>query len=228
MYRFTLPSCALLFFIASILGESSVANADFPWISSGMKRSSDHWWHAHSGDPVGARQVQKYGKQWPPFARPVGPAQLPMHRFHAAHYWPYPYNEQDQSFVRTLSRAHVDSGWVTAITLFDYHFDADSQELNRSGRLHLRWILENAPERHRMALVQSAGEQTSNTSRVDSVRIEATRIVGKNGIPPIMLRVTTPTGRPAEEVDMIRRQEMQSLPEPRITPAIASGGGEES
>jgi hypothetical protein len=40
-----------------------------------------------------------------------------------------------------------------------------------------------------------------------------------------MLRVTSPVGRPAVEIDMIRRAEMSTIPNPRITyEALPTGG----
>ena len=124
-------------------------------------------------------------------------------------------------YVRALSAAQTSNGWVTMTTLYDYHFD-DSQLLNESGRMQLRWILENAPARHRYAFVQAGIDNATSQSRVVAVKNEATLLVGADQAPPVLLRVTSPLGRPAEEVDEIRRMERKTMVNPRITPPIGT------
>jgi hypothetical protein len=177
-----------------------------------------------SAEPIGARQKYKYGKYWPPFGRPVGEPQAASHIYHASHYWPYPYIAQDRQYVKNLSQLQVSAGWVKETTLYGYHFDAQTNELNRSGKLHLQWIVENAPERHRFAFVQSGFSKKVSESRTASVRKVSIALVGEENIPPIVLRVTSPTGRPALEVDSIRRTELETLPVPRIQYTPVSGG----
>ena len=123
--------------------------------------------------------------------------------------------------MRALSAAQTSNGWVTMTTLYDYHFD-DSHKLNESGRMQLRWILENAPARHRYAFVQAGIDNTTSQSRLASVKNEATQLVGADQAPPVLIRVTSPLGRPAEEVDRIRRQERDTILNPRITPPIGT------
>jgi len=174
-----------------------------------------------AAEPIGARQVEKHGKLWPPYPRPTGPANLPSHLYHAAHYWPHPYTCQDRDYVRSISAAQTSNGWVTMTTLYDYHFD-DSQKLNDSGRMQLRWILENAPTQHRYAFVQAGIDNATSQTRLEAVKSEATQLVGADQVPPVLVRVTSPLGRPAEEVDSIRRKERESILKPRITPPIGT------
>ena len=63
---------------------------------------SEEWYRMRADDPVGTRQVEKHGKYWPPYPRPVGRKQAFSHTFHAAHYWPHPYNCEDQAYVRNI------------------------------------------------------------------------------------------------------------------------------
>ena len=173
-------------------------------------------------DPIGARQVTKHGKQWPPYPRPTGPANLPSHLYHAAHYWPHPYNCQDREYVHSLSAAQVSNGWVTMTTLYDYHFNSDMHQLNASGRMQLRWILENAPARHRYVFVQAATDQATSELRVAAAKNEIITLIGDDQAPPVLVRITSPVGRPAEELDNIRRKERESIVNPRITPPIGT------
>lgn len=185
------------------------------------RAESEAYYAARASDPIGSRQVYKHGKLWPPFPRATGPANLPSHIYHAEHYWPHPYNCQDQDYVRSISAAQVSNGWVTMTTLYEYHFD-ETHQLNEAGRMQLRWILENAPARHRYAFVQAGYDNVSSEIRLAAVKAEAEQLVGTDQVPPILTRVTSPLGRPAEEIDEIRRLERKSIFKPIITPPIGS------
>ena len=174
-------------------------------------------------EPIGSKQFTKHGKQWPPYPRPTGPANPPSHLYHAAHYWPHPYTCEDREYVRALSGAQVSNGWVTMTTLYDYHFEPNTHQLNPSGRMHVRWILENAPARHRYIFVQAAVDQAGSETRVVTAKNEAVALVGDEQIPPVMIRVASPVGRPAEEIDAVRRLERESTLKPRISPPVGGG-----
>lgn len=199
----------------------------WPWSEKHPPKMTEHraereaYYAARACDPIGSRQIYKHGKLWPPTPRPTGPANLPSHIYHAEHYWPHPYNCQDSDYVRSLSAAQVSNGWVTMTTLYDYHFD-ETQQLNESGRMQLRWILENAPTRHRFAFVQAGNDSVSSEIRLAAVKANASQLVGPDQIPPVLVRVTSPLGRPAEEVDDIRRLERKSIFKPIITPPIGT------
>ena len=200
----------------------------WPWTRNVPPKMTEHlaereaMYAERACDPIGARQVYKKGKQWPPYPRPTGPANLPSHLYHAAHYWPYPYVCQDREFVRALSGAQNSNGWVTMTTLYDYHFDPDTHQLNASGRMQLRWILENAPARHRYVFVQSGSDQAVSEIRAAGAKSEAVVMVGEEQAPPVMVRVTSPLGRPAEEIDTLRRKERETIVNPRITSPIGT------
>lgn len=214
--------------ITVLVPQFANAGIRWPWGKRPKGISKQQYYSNRSGDPVGARQRLFHGKYWPPYPRPTGPPQLPGHKYHAAHYWPYPYQCQDRHIVREISKRQINNGWVVATTLYDYHFDADSHELNRAGVMRLRWILKHAPESRRFAFVQAATSNDASQSRLTYVQNEATAMVGDGNIPPIMLRVTTPLGRPALEVDRIRRAEIDTQPSPRISNPLgapAGGGG---
>lgn len=181
----------------------------------------DVYYAARACEPIESRQVYKHGKLWPPTPRPTGPANLPSHIYHAEHYWPHPYNCQDQDDVRSLSATQVSNGWVTMTTLYDNHF-VETQQLNESGWMQLRWILENAPTRHRYAFVQAGNDSASSEIRLAAVKANASQLVGPDQVPPVLVRVTSLLGRPAEEIDDIRRMERKSILKPQITPPIGT------
>jgi hypothetical protein len=189
------------------------------WMSEDYHESKAHL-------PVGARQKCKHGALWPPYARPTEEDQTFVHRYHASHYWPYPYNCWDQQSVYGMIDVSVDNGWVLQTTLYEYHFNEETSELNDAGLTHLRWILENAPQHHRVCWVQTGPNRQISELRLNSVQLAAAEMVGQENVPPVMLRVDSPTGRPAQYIDTQYRSFISSMPEPRITyQALPTGTG---
>lgn len=109
----------------------------------------------------------------------------------------------------------VGNGWAQATTLCAYHFDEESHQLNDAGRVHLRWILENAPLDHRTVYVQAGPYAQISDARHAAVQNESTLIAG-HGATQVVVQPMAVPGRPANEVDAIRRTELQSMPRPRL------------
>lgn len=190
------------------------------------RRWSKQWYEQEADSPVGARQAYVAGKLWPPFPRPAGKPQQLSHRYHAAHYWPYPYVCEDRAYIREVGQRQVNNGWITETTLYDYHFEDDGVKLDHSGLMHVDWILKHVPPTHRVIWVQEGFNPEQSQQRLAAVQTSATEIVGENNVPPIMLRADSPVGRPAVEIDMIRRAEMETVPDPRIEyEALPNGTG---
>lgn len=179
-----------------------------------------------SGDPVSARQVEHCGKLWPPYPRPTGEKPEFSHVYHAAHYWPYPFVCEDRAYVRSVLAMQEQNGWAEATTLYEYHFDADTIEVNQPGRLHLRWILQNPRPEYRVIYVQTADSAAVTEARLSAARLAAIEMVGEANLPPILPRVTDPLGRPAREIDGIQREIFETIPSPRIQyNALPTGTG---
>lgn len=199
------------------------ANRYFTWRQERDSRRSD-WYARRALDPVGTRRKYSKGKFWPPYPRPEGLSMLPSHRYHAEHYWPLPYVCDDRTYVRDLIARQENAGWIDNTTLYDYHFEPDTQELNRAGRLHILWVVRNAPQHRRILYVQTAENVKQTDIRLASTRVATTNVVGNTALPPIVPRVTSPLGRNAMEVDAIQRGDRDSQPVPRISPALGAGG----
>lgn len=187
-------------------------------------RYSKEWFCNEAQRPVGARQKLVGGKLYPPQPRPVGEQQTFGHMYHANHYWPWPYVCKDRAYVRDLTALQVNAGWTSETTLYDYHFDPETNLLNHSGQEHLRWILTSAPIEHRVIHVQKTWQPAVTDGRMVNVRNATVQLVGGEEIPPIVARLTAPLGRPAEEVDLIRQRELATMPDPRIQFQSLSGG----
>lgn len=179
--------------------------------------------------PPGARQVEKHGRLWPPYPRPTGPKQTCAQRFHYAHYWPYPHNCEDESYVRNILETQASNGWVSATTLHDYHFNPETHELTEGGRTHLIWVANQVPVQHRTVYVSMGN--SSETARLRVGNAEAFyQELGIVDPPQIVSRLDMFDGRPAIEVDRIRNLELMAIPKPRLfyigaATAGQSGGG---
>jgi hypothetical protein len=135
--------------------------------------------------------------------------------------WPAPYLQQDRASVNAHYAAMTECGWKTQNMMCDYHFAPSAGKLSQAGELRLRWILTQAPPQHRMVYVQKAGTPEETNSRIDAVQRFSQQIQGT-------LAMVTETdldtpGRPAEQVDLISRAALNSMPSP-VLPAGSKGG----
>lgn len=217
----------VLFVLA--LPLASPALAGWPFSSEGPRRGSVEWYEAHACDPVGQRQHYRFGKVWPAATRPIGDAAPVVHRFHHNLYWPHPYTVLDRQAVEQVVQQQIVNGWEQATTLYDYHFDTETQSLNSAGRDHLYWIMSTVPFEFRTAYVQASRVDPSLSSvRLANVQSEAARFVGQDQALPVLLRVTTPVGTPAADVDAIFQYRRDNLsPTPVLQSAGGGGGGAE-
>lgn len=212
-------SYLLILFMVS-LTNGVHAQAQQPYSHAAEKEAK---WAEKGSRPVGARQKYKFGLLWPPYPRPTGPKQKFWSRYHHAHYWPHPYNCDDQNYIKDIMARQIHNGWTDQTTLYSYHFKNEGNELTEAGLLHLRWILEHAPECHRTIFVQTANASLESQQRLVNVQNAAIAMSGSQNIPSTMLRVTPAYGRPAREEDVKYRSYVGSILAPRIQ--YTAGGG---
>jgi hypothetical protein len=224
MIRWT--NCALLG-CALAMSSTLTARADWPFFAPEGQplRGTPEYNQLHAGDPPGARQVYKHGKFWPPQPRPIGPAATFAHRYHHTHYWPYPYTCQDRAAVHSFVNVQVANGWQQHTTLFDYHFDPVSNELNSSGKAHLNWILFNVPPEHQQVTVATANEPARTSARMANVQREVAQLAGANPGFPILARRVEAVGRPAGEVQAIFTSALENMPPPILSQTAGDAGG---
>lgn len=214
---FGVRSAALAAAVMTLGALETSAQAGWPFFSNdGPARGTPAWYEMHAEDPIGARQITAYGKVWPPQPRPVGPPQTFMHKYYTAHFWPYPYQYQDRALVQSVIQMQADNGWQASTTLYDYHFDKESNVLNSSGQEHLRWLLTHAPMQYRQAYVASGIDPSVNSARVAAVEQEIIAMLGQASAMPVLLRVGDPTGMPADQVRNIFDQAEAARSAPSI------------
>lgn len=212
--------------LMSLFLSPATSRAGWPFMAEGgVRRGSAEYYEMRANEPPGTRQVYKYGKLWPPVPRPTGPHQTFVHKYYDTHYWPLPYQCDDRNYVANLYELQRTNGWQTATTLYDYHFDPQTNELNSAGQHHVRWILAHVPDQYRQAFVAASSDSTLNGVRLLSVEREVGKMVGSQQMLPVALRVADPVGRPATEVQQIFTQALEAAPQPSITYTSATGGG---
>lgn len=182
------------------------------------------WFKSEEQTLPGARQKYHSGKHWPPDARPCGPCEPFVHQYHTAHYWPDPYRYQDRGLVRGVLATQVNNGWTSATTLYEQHFDPETNQLNEAGRLHLRWIMLHTPADRRVAWVAAGNSEAVTQTRLSNAQSEAA-VIGGPGCAPVMVRVCQNYGRSAHDVDLINRSYLESVPKPRLPVPLTGGGG---
>ncbi len=216
----------------SVYSDSNQSSSDETYYEDdddGPRRWSAEWYATESQSPEGARQKMLAGQHWPPYERPVGKGQQWSARFHSAHYWPYPYNMQDRSYIRRVSDAQVNNGWVKETTLYGYHFDEKDNTLNHAGRNQLKWIVQTVPEQRRFIWVQASDDKSVTEARLSHVKTSAADLTSDGNAPPVMVRITPTDGRPTDEINRIRKAEIEAMLPPKIeytAPTLGSAGGE--
>ena len=208
MRRIRWQTCLRGVFAAMALSSGAV-QAGGPW------PFTEEWYRDRAQDPPGARQLDKHGKYWPPYPRPMGRKQTFVHAYHHAHYWPFPYNCQDRSDVQNLLEAQGNAGWAAATTLHDYHFDQDTQQLTDAAATQLLWISNSVPAQFRTIYISQGITTEMGQLRVAQAE-KFLRESGAQTIPPIVVKYEMFNGRPANEVDRLRMLELQSIPRPRL------------
>ncbi|MDB5391512.1 MAG: hypothetical protein JWM11_7158 [Planctomycetaceae bacterium] len=175
--------------------------------------------------PPGSRQFDFRGKTWPPYSRPRGKEPTFIQQYHYTHYWPYPHNCEDRSAVNNALNIQAANGWVEATTLFSYHFDPETEQLNSSGMAHLEYILYRVPYQRRSVFIQVSPSPQTDQARLASVQNSMGTMLQSNSLPPIAMRRARAYGTSAEEVDIITRKYIGGAPTPRLS---VSGGGSSS
>jgi hypothetical protein len=201
------------------ISASIVGTVAFCSLASGVCQAQDD-----SADRTpGSRQIEYKGKLWPPYPRPRGKEPKAIHQYHYAHYWPYPQICEDRSAVNNALNLQAANGWVEATTLFSYHFDPETEQLNSAGIAHLEYILFRVPSQRRSVFIQISPTIQSDQAHLASVQTSVNTLLQGNSVPPIALRRARAYGTSAEEVDIITRKYIGGAPTPRLS--VSGGGG---
>ena len=185
---------------------------------------SDEWWAEKALLPPGQRQQCKKGKIWPASPRSTLPPQQFSHVYHSEHYWPLPYVCQDRQSVRDMMDMQVSLGWQEETTIYNRHFDLNTNTLTRAGELHLERIVYVVPPERRAVYVQATHDAGMDAARMEIVNAAVASISNGHIDVPITLRECQEFGRAASEVQAINSTYNSSIPSPRLSSAGGSGG----
>ena len=137
--------------------------------------------------------------------------------------WPEPYVEPDRQAARMPMEMMIANGWRRENTLNDYHFEEGSTELTEAGRLKVKLILTNVPPQYRSIFVERSVDPQATSARIASVQQVASDYVLDGEMPTVVQTRQSAVGWPANDIDMMRRQYLESAPKPRLTTGIKSG-----
>ena len=176
--------------------------------------------------PPGGRQVEKHGLLWPPYPRSTAPKASVSTQFHHAHYWPLPYSCRDRAFVKEFMARQVAAGVTEHAALHDFHFHPDTHELTDAGRERLQAaVLTAASAGTTSPIVVAAGARPEvGYARLARVQSAVAELGAPQLAPSVSLGHGPAIGRPAEEINRLRLDELQSTPQPRIPVATFSTG----
>ncbi len=188
------------------------------------EQGSDAWWAEKAALPPGVRQSYKKGKVWPASPRSTQPRQQFTHTYYSQHYWPLPYTCQDRESVRIFMDTQTSLGWQEETTIYDRHFESNTEQLTRSGELHLEYILHVVPVERRSVYIQSTHDPVRDGIRMDSVNSVMARLSPGGSEVLVAVRDCQQIGRPAAEVQQINSMYNSTTPTPRIGSASSGGG----
>jgi hypothetical protein len=115
-------------------------------------------------------------------------------------------------------------GWQEETTLYNRHFDTETQTLTVPGELHLQQILDITPIKRRTVYIQSTRNPDVDDVRVQMVEQAIADLTGSQEVVPVVVRRTREYSRPADEVKIINDLYDSSTPTPRLSSAASSGG----
>ncbi|HEX3727346.1 MAG TPA: hypothetical protein VHV08_13930 [Pirellulales bacterium] len=142
--------------------------------------------------------------------------------------WPEPFLMSDRAAAATPFAIMVANGWRRQNLLSDYHFNEETQQLNQSGEIKLRFILTQMQPQRRAVFVQRG-----LTPDVTAMRMAVVQHSAQNVVPPGMIAAVIESdlpndGWPAEDVDAVARKWQSTRPDPRlkaVSGADSSSGG---
>lgn len=136
--------------------------------------------------------------------------------------WPIPFMYADRQAARQPFAAVVGNAWEKQNLLSGFHFDAETNQLTEAGRLRVLWILNEAPQQHRVVYVHRAGSPQETILRMQIVEHFVAQSAYGGQLAPVMESNRTDDGSPASRVDIIEKKVLAATPDPKL---LTGGGG---
>lgn len=137
--------------------------------------------------------------------------------------WPQQYLELDRQRAKAPFDTMVSNGWRRQNLIGAHHFNDDSTELTRSGKLRIQWALTQAPENYRQVYVERSLKQGMNERRMQVVKNFATEVIGDRGAELVNDTHITSDGRPAPVVDYVNTAFQENMMVPKLPESSFEG-----
>jgi hypothetical protein len=139
--------------------------------------------------------------------------------------WPEPFTGPDRQATREPFAIIVANGWQQQNLVSGYHFQGEGQ-LNEAGRLKVQWVLNEAPEQHRVIFVRRGANPQETAARIAAVQ----QCLAQSSYPgdppvPILESRRSDDGWPADRVDAVGRKFQAATPDPKLPATTQSSGG---
>jgi hypothetical protein len=108
------------------------------------------------------------------------------------------------------------NAWADMTNISAYFFDPGSHLLTSAGRLHVRWVLEQAPTARRSLTVQPGEVASITEARLASVREAVAEIAGQENQVAVAVGDRVPYLNPGIDIDVAARLYYSSFPLPRL------------
>lgn len=141
--------------------------------------------------------------------------------FHRNNQWPEPFTTADRQTVPNAMNVFVQRGWERQCLLGVHHFD-ENKALSTAGRLHVQYILTQAPPQHRTIFVERGQTEEITKARVDAVQQAVAGMNPRGALPEVTVSNIQFEGASAEYITAIAKQFQQSTPTPRLTSTSGS------
>jgi hypothetical protein len=139
--------------------------------------------------------------------------------------WPKPFLCPDRQAVREPFAIMVSNGWQRQNLLGDYYFETGTGQLTESGRLRVLWVLNEAPEQHRVIAVHRGSAPEETAARMAAVQQMVAQNLLAGQAPPSLVETSmSDAGWPANQAELLDRKFMAAIPDPKL-PAATTGGG---
>jgi hypothetical protein len=137
--------------------------------------------------------------------------------------WPEPFVYPDRQLTRQALAIQVSAGWERQNLLSEFHFTPDGRQLTEAGRMRALWIMNEAPEPHRIIYVHRAYSPQDTALRMQTVQ----RFVAQNpyasGV-PVLESTRTDDGWPAERINALAIRAAGSAMPPTLMGGSGGGG----
>jgi len=124
--------------------------------------------------------------------------------------WPEPYTSIAKEEVQAPIDIQVANARVVEQTLWDYHFEPNSERLNSTGRQRLRWIAPQAQDTYPVIYVAAIDDAELTQRRVARVQVVLDEIAGPDSGVQVVQADARMVGLPGRHVETVFKKMAQT------------------